>query len=162
MESKGIRVNMGRQSVWLAMPQWYPQGRQISLQFICHKGVGSSLIYCKGWVKYWVQKKHIKRMGRLRNNENNRCRNCAGEIGVNDGPQVEHVMVDGVALEVFDKFCYLGWLVLVVVLWECDCQNKMRMEKVYVVLLLALATMEPSVLLSFGSNISSVCLISFS
>ena len=29
-------------------------------------------------------------------------------LGVHDGPQVEHVMVDGAALEVVDKFCYLG------------------------------------------------------
>ena len=36
-----------------------------------------------------------------------------GEIGVHDDPQVEHVMVDGAALEVVDKFCYLSDMISV-------------------------------------------------
>ena len=36
-----------------------------------------------------------------------------GEIGVHDDLQVEHVMVDGAALEVVDKFCYLSDMISV-------------------------------------------------
>ena len=40
--------------------------------------------------------------------ESYRCRTCIGEIGVHDGPQLEHALAYGAALEVGDKFCYLG------------------------------------------------------
>ena len=40
--------------------------------------------------------------------ESYRCRTCIGEIGVHDGPQLEHALAYGAALEVVDKFCYLG------------------------------------------------------
>ena len=89
----------------------YKTDREISL-FYLSKSVGSYSIYCKSY-NYWVHKKCSNLKGRLR--DTYRCRKCTGEIGVHDGPQVEHVMVDGAALKVDYKFCYLGNMITVLV-----------------------------------------------
>ena len=58
----------------------------------CHNAVRTNSIYCNGW-KYWVHKKCSNLKDRLLDNKNYRCRKCTGEIGVHDGPQVEHKLL---------------------------------------------------------------------
>ena len=53
----------------------------------------------------------------------------SGEIRVHDGPPVEHVMLDRAALEIVDKFCYLGNMISAGGGAE-ESVNKIRKEKV--------------------------------
>ena len=85
------------------MPLWYLEERLAI--FVTKDGCNS--IDCNG-CKYWVRQKCSNLKGRLRDNKNYWYRKYAGETGVHDNPQVEHIIVDGAALEIVDKFCYLG------------------------------------------------------
>lgn len=111
MESKGLRVNMGKTKCMVSdatMVSTRETGKYPCS--ICHKGVGSNSIHCSG-CNLWVHKKCSNIKGRLRDNQNYRCRKCTGEIRVQAEPRVKQVVIDGEALEVVDKFCYLGEMI---------------------------------------------------
>ena len=107
MEKKGLRVNAGKMKIMICSTDL--DLLQSSGEFpcaICHTGVGSNSIFCKG-CKHWVHKK-CSELKRLTKDPDYRCTQCQGTAcPLDDRPQKE-VQVGPDKLEVVASFCYLG------------------------------------------------------
>ncbi|XP_056004173.1 uncharacterized protein LOC125660170 [Ostrea edulis] len=73
---------------------------------MCHTGVGSNSIHCKG-CKHWVHKK-CSSLKHLKEDPNYRCPKCLGTARPIDGRPQKEVQVGTDKLEVVASFCYLG------------------------------------------------------
>jgi hypothetical protein len=109
MESKGLRVNLGKTKVMRCcdgggkvMPCGrYPCG-------VCNVGVGVNSIWCMG-CKKWVHKDCSGIKGTLREGVAFECSTCLGLTEVKQGQEIKSVeLLQGVNLEVVKEFCYLG------------------------------------------------------
>lgn len=108
MESKGLRVNMGKTKILCS-------GKNMNILkdkgkwpcSVCRKGVGQNSIYCAS-CSHWVHKACSGIQGRLREDPSYRCPRCRGLARQIDGRPFNHVTIDGQDLEVIDNFCYLG------------------------------------------------------
>ena len=107
IEEKGLRENAGKTKIMIC-------GTGLDLLqssgevpcAVCHTGVGSNSIFCKGR-KHWV---HKKRSGlkRLTEDPDYRCTRCKGTARPLDGRPQREVQVGPDKLEVVASFCYLG------------------------------------------------------
>ena len=95
MEEKGLRVNSGKTKIMICGTGL--DLLQSSGEFpcaVCHTGVGSNSIFCKG-CKHWVDSDY-------------RCTRCKGTACPLDGRPQREVQVGPDKLEVVASFCYLG------------------------------------------------------
>ena len=108
LESKGLRVNMGKTKVMKCRNssgetedsgKW-PCG-------VCRKGVGRNSVVC-GSCKKWIHKKCAGVKGRLKADVNFCCSVCASGGHSNTTHENELLLDDAGSLECVDKFCYLG------------------------------------------------------
>jgi hypothetical protein len=106
MESKGLRVNMGKTKVMLCRRS---TGRvEDSGKFpcsVCGKGVGLGSILCKKCNK-WVHGRCSGVVGKLKDNDCS-CPICSGKVVV-EARRREFVLGEEGKLEMVDRFCYLG------------------------------------------------------
>ena len=106
MEEKGLRVNAQKSKIMI-----FGTGLdllQSSGEFpcaVCHTGVGSNSIFCKG-CKHWVYKK-CSRLKCLTEDSDYRCTCCQGTARPIDGRPQSEVEVGSDKLEVVASFCYL-------------------------------------------------------
>ena len=109
LESKGLRVNVGKTKVMKCHVAAnmnvesgkYPCG-------VCGKGVGRSSIQCGG-CKKWVHKKCSGVKGKLKEDPGYRCAKCIGGCCIEgSAAEYEVVLEDGSSLECVNRFCYLG------------------------------------------------------
>ena len=73
---------------------------------VCHTGVGSNSIFCKG-CNHWVHKK-CSGLKRLTEDPDYRCTRCQGTARPLDSRPQKEVQVGPDKLEVVASFCYLG------------------------------------------------------
>jgi hypothetical protein len=108
MESKGLRVNVGKTKVMRCHVR--TGQREVSGKWpcgICKKGVGSNSIECTK-CKAWIHKRCSGIKGKLQDTLAFRCRNCVG------GGPVQELLLKEIGLgrsdklECVDRFCYLG------------------------------------------------------
>jgi len=108
IEAKGLRVNMDKTKCMISDPNLISTRESGKYPCpICHKGVGCNSIQCNE-CKHWVHKRCSGIKGRLKANSDYKCRKCNYNISSNTEAELEEVLVDGVALQFVDKFCYLG------------------------------------------------------
>ena len=109
MEARGLKVNVAKTKVMKCHVNAvrkeksgkYPCG-------MCNKGVGRNSIFCKGCGR-WIHKRCSGVTGKLRENVNYRCANCAvDKVGSVDVEEKEVVLEDGSRFECVYNFCYLG------------------------------------------------------
>ena len=106
MEGKGLRVNMGKTKVLVSNRRFAPVRQQGEYPCeVCHCGVGSNSILCSS-CGLWVHKKCSGIRGSLRADPSYKCRVCTGSYVLQERPGP--LVLDGVALETVDTFCYLG------------------------------------------------------
>ena len=106
IESKGLRVNLGKTKVMIsgvnrgaALPEGkYPCG-------VCHKGVASNSIFCNH-CSCWVHKRCSGIKGRLEAIVNYKCKSC--ENLQEQHEENKKILLDSIEYEVVDQFCYLG------------------------------------------------------
>lgn len=106
MESKGLRVNVGKTKVMIS---GVGEGSAVRSGkwpcAVCKKGVGSNSISCNG-CREWVHKRCSGIRGRLQNVADYRCAFC---LGTHVNPErIDRVNIGDISLECVDKFCYLG------------------------------------------------------
>ena len=107
MEEKGLRVNAGKTKIMICgMGLDLLQSSGKFPCAVCHTGVGSNGIFCKG-CKHWVHKKCSGLKG-LTEDPDNRCTWCQGTARPLDGRLQREVQVGPVKLEVVASICYLG------------------------------------------------------
>ena len=107
MEEKGLRVNSGKIKIMIC-------GKGLDLLqssgeyscAVCHTGMGSNSIFCKG-CKHWVHKK-CSGLKRLTEDPDYRCMRCQGTACPLDGRPQRDVQVRPDKLDVVASFCYLG------------------------------------------------------
>ena len=107
MEEKGLRVNARKTKIMICGTGL--DLLQSSGEFpcaVCHTGVGSNSIFCKG-CKHWVHKK-CSGLKRLTEDPDYRCTRCKGTARPLDGRPQREVQVGPDRLEVVASFCYLG------------------------------------------------------
>ena len=107
MEEKGLKVNAGKTKIMICGTGL--DLLQSSSEFpcaVCHTGVGSNSIFCKG-CKHWVHKK-CSGLKRLTEDPDYRCTRCQGTAGPLDGRPQREVQVGPDKLEVVASLCYLG------------------------------------------------------
>ena len=109
LESKGLRVNVGKTKVMKChvaanmqvVTGKYPCG-------VCGKGVGRNSIYCKG-CKKWIHRKCSGVKGKLKEDSGYSCAKCVGGRSAEGGVDEQVVVLgDGSSLECTNRFCYLG------------------------------------------------------
>ena len=108
LESKGLRVNMGKTKIMISGPELntlkdsgkFPCG-------VCRKGVGVNSIFCQG-CQHWTHKKCSGISGRLIDDPDFRCKRCQGIARPIDARPCTEVHIGGEPVEVVDGFCYLG------------------------------------------------------
>ena len=108
LESKGLRVNMGKTKVLCS-------GKDLNVLVnsgkwpcgVCRKGVGRNSIFCTG-CQQWIHKACSGIKGRLQADPTFRCTRCNGTARPVDGRPLQHLTVDGQELETVGSFCYLG------------------------------------------------------
>ena len=107
MEEKGLRVNAGKTKIMIC-----GMGLDLLLSSgefpwaVCHTGMGSNSIFCKG-CKHWVQKK-CSGFKRLTEDPDYRCTQSQGTACPLDSRPQREVQVGPNKLEVVASFCYLG------------------------------------------------------
>ena len=107
MEEKGLRVNAGKTKIMIC-----GMGLDLLLSSgefpwaVCHTGMGSNSIFCKG-CKHWVQKK-CSGLKRLTEDPDYRCTQSQGTACPLDSRPQREVQVGPNKLEVVASFCYLG------------------------------------------------------
>ena len=107
MEEKGLRVNAGKIKVMICgMGLDLLQSSGEFPCAVCHTGVGSNSICCKG-CKHWVHKK-CSGLKPLTEDPDYRCTRCKGTERPLDGRPQREVHVGSDKLEVVASFCYLG------------------------------------------------------
>ena len=92
MEGKGLRVNTGKTKIMICGTEL--DLLQSSGEFpcaVCHNGVGSNSIFCKG-CKHWVHKK-FRGLKRLTEDPDYRCTCCQGTARPFDGRPQREVQV---------------------------------------------------------------------
>ena len=109
MESKGLRVNMGKTKFMASGPDLdvlHDSGKFPCA--VCRTGVGRASIYCLKCV-HWVHKK-CSGLKTLAEDPTFQCPRCQVDPGVRpiDGRPFEKVQVADIALDNVDLFCYLG------------------------------------------------------
>ena len=109
MESKGLRVNMGKTKVMASGVDL--DVLQDSGKFpcaVCRTGVGASSMLCVG-CKHWVHKK-CSGLKTLVKDPTYQCPRCRGDPSVRpiDGRPFKVVQVGECELDNVDRFCYLG------------------------------------------------------
>ena len=108
LESRGLRVNMGKTKMMISGPGLetlkdsgkHPCG-------VCRKGTGSNAIFCEG-CSHWVHHKCSGVSGRLIEDPSFRCRRCLGTARAIDARPATEFMVGDESVDVVDSFCYLG------------------------------------------------------
>ena len=106
MEGKGLRVNMGKTKVLVSNRRFAPVRQQGEYPCaVCKCGVGENSILCSS-CGLWVHKRCSGIRGSLRADPSYRCRVCTGSYV--DPVRPDPLVLDGVALETVDTFCYLG------------------------------------------------------
>jgi hypothetical protein len=108
MESKGLRVNMGKTKVMKCQSGLVQAGDSGKWPCgVCRKGVGSNSVVCRG-CKKWVHKRCSGLKGGLKAHVEFKCAVCLR--GGHSGVILEGEVSLGAAgsLECVDKFCYLG------------------------------------------------------
>ena len=108
LESRGLRVNMGKTKMMISGPGLetlkdsgkHPCG-------VCRKGTGSNAILCVGCL-HWVHHKCSGVSGRLIEDPSFRCRRCLGTARAIDARPATEFMVGDESVDVVDSFCYLG------------------------------------------------------
>ena len=106
MEEKGLRVNAGKTKIMICGTRL--DLLQSSGEFpcaVCHTGVGSNSIFCKG-CKHWVHKK-CSGLKHLTEDPDYRCTWCKGTARPLDGRPQSEVQVGPDKLEVVASVCYL-------------------------------------------------------
>ena len=106
MEEKGLRVNAGKTKMICSMGLDLLQSSGEFPCAVCHTGMGSNSIFCKG-CKHWVHKKCSGLKG-LTEDPNYRCTLCQGTARPLDRRPQREVQVGPDKLEVVSSFCYLG------------------------------------------------------
>ena len=107
MEEKWLRVNAGKTKIMICVTGLALL--QSSGEFpcaVCHTGVGSNSIFCKG-CKHWVHKK-CSGLKRLTQDPDYRCTCCQGTAHPLDSRSQREVQVGSDKLEVVAYFCYLA------------------------------------------------------
>ena len=109
LESKGLRVNMGKTKILCSSHKAVQQNKDSGRYpcGVCHKGVGSNSIYCTQ-CKHWIHKRCTDTKGKLKNTPDFKCKKCRGMLPPIPAPQFTEVIMDGEKLEVVETFCYLG------------------------------------------------------
>ena len=108
LESKGLRVNMGKTKIMISGPELHTL--KDSGKFpcgVCRKGVGGNSIFCQG-CQHWTHKKCSGITGRLIEDPDFRCKRCLGTARPIDVRPCTEVHIGGDLVEVVDSFCYLG------------------------------------------------------
>ena len=98
MESKGLRVNVGKTKVMkcqVAANMQVESGKYLC--GICGKGVGRNLIQCGG-CKKWVHKKCSGVKGKLKEDSGYRCAKCVGGCGSEKGVDEQEVVLEDAAV----------------------------------------------------------------
>ena len=106
IESKGLRVNLGKTKVMISgtkRGKAFPEGKFPC--GVCLKGVASNSIFCK-YCKCWVHKRCSGVKGRLEAVVDFKCKACENIRVAED--QSKSVKMGGIDYEVVDQFCYLG------------------------------------------------------
>ena len=106
-EEKGLRVNAGKTKIMICdigLDLLQSSGQLPCA--VCHTGVGSNSIFCKG-CKHWVHKKCSGLKG-LTEDLDYRCTHCQGTAHLLNGRPQREVQVGSDKLEVVASFCYLG------------------------------------------------------
>ena len=107
IEEKGLGVNAGKTKIMICgMGLDLLQSSDEFPCAVCHTGVGSNSIFCKG-CKHWVHKKGSG-LKRLTEDPDYRCTRCQGTSRPLDGRPQREVQVGPDKLEVVASFCYLG------------------------------------------------------
>ena len=125
MEEKGLRVNAGKTKIMICGTGL--DLLQSSGEFpcaVCHTGVGSNSILCKG-CKHWVHKK-CSGLKRLTEDPDYRCTRCQGTAHPLDGRPQREVQAGSDKLEVVASFCYLGDMLLAA--GGCELSTTIRMK----------------------------------
>ena len=125
MEEKRLRVNAGKTKIMICGTGL--DLLQSSGKFpcaVCHSGVGSNSIFCKG-CKYWVHKK-CSGLKRLTEDPDNRCARCQGTSCPLDSRPQREVQVGTDKLEVVACFCFLGDMLLATV--GCELWTTTRVK----------------------------------
>jgi len=108
MESKGLRVNMGKTKV---MKCQYRSGQvENSGKYpcgVCRKGVGKNSVLCTG-CKKWIHNKCSGVKGALKDHAGFVCRHCIDGTVENTVVKKEIALGQEGKFEIVDKFCYLG------------------------------------------------------
>ena len=110
LESKGLRVNVGKTKVMKCHVDAKTQVKSGKNPCgVCGKGVGEvSAIFCGG-CKKWVHKRCSGVKGKLKEDPGYRCAKCIEGCCTEEGADVQEVVLkDGSGLECVEQFCYLG------------------------------------------------------
>ena len=125
MEENGLRVNEGKTKIMICGTEL--DLLQSSGMFpcpVCHTGVGSNSIFCKG-CKHWVHKKCSGLKG-LTEDPDYRCTQCQGTASPLDGRPQREVQVGPDKLEVVASFGYLGDMLSAA--GGCELSNTTRVK----------------------------------
>ena len=107
VESNGLKVNVPKTKVMISgCSIGKPQKKGKFPCSLCGKGVGSNSIFC-GTCKHWVHKKCSGITGMLRDDNQFKCKRCK-TTKTAENSNMEKVFLDGQAIEVVQRFCYLG------------------------------------------------------
>jgi hypothetical protein len=108
MESKGLRVNIGKTKV---MKCQYRSGQENNSGKypcgVCKKGVGRNSVLCT-MCKKWIHNKCCGVKGALKDNSGFLCPKCAGGRVENTVVKKEIALGQGGKFEIVERFCYLG------------------------------------------------------
>ena len=109
IESKGLKVNMGKTKVMVSGRGIVPPTTSGKWPCsVCRKGVGNNSISCTS-CQQWVHQHCSGIRGRRLTTVNDfKCKICTGEVVLPVGQPLESVLVGNDSLETKDKFCYLG------------------------------------------------------
>ena len=106
LESKGLRVNIGKTKVMVSSTD---VGKAVKTgKFpcgVCSKGVGVNSIYCSH-CNHWIHQRCSGLQGPLENTPNFKCRTCV--LPRNDNDNMKKIRLGDSEYDLVDEFCYLG------------------------------------------------------
>ena len=110
LESKGLKVNMGKTKVLVSSYNTQPQAHTTKWPCgVCNIGVGNNSILCH-CCKHWIHRRCSGIQGRIRPDPNFKCKTCRG-TNVAATQVIQEVILGGQSLEIVKNFCYLGDMV---------------------------------------------------